>query len=320
MFADRLMESIRKKGNPSVLGLDPRPDMIPRCIRDAQGKDLCQAVYGFNRALIDAVADIIPAVKLQVAFYEALGLEGLRAYRLTADCARERGLLVIGDVKRGDISSTAEAYREAHFHGYFQCDAVTINPFLGYDSVEPFLQSCSEDGKGVFVLVKTSNPSSGELQNLKVGDEYLFQYLGKKVADWGRGLIGKYGYSSVGAVVGATYPGELEHLRRLMPNTPLLVPGYGAQGAGSAAVAHAFDEKGLGAVVNSSRALMGAYLKTEKPERITVHELKKYTRDEALRMRDDIMDAIANKMQKPKGNVRMGKQEREMVKPEGLKG
>lgn len=292
MFADRLIKSIKKKGNPSVMGLDPRPGLIPQFLRDSFGGDLCQAVFEFNKALIDAVADLVPAVKLQIAFYEALGLEGLRAYHRTAHYARERGLLVIGDVKRGDISSTAEAYRDAHFHGYFQCDAVTLNPFLGYDSIEPFLKSCIEGGKGVFILVKTSNPSSGELQNLKVGDEYLFQYLGRKVADWGRDLIGEYGYSSVGAVVGATFPGELEDLRNIMPHTPLLVPGYGAQGAGGTAVANAFDDNGLGAVVNSSRALMGAYKLAEKPEYITAQQLKRYTRDEVLRMRDDITGAI----------------------------
>jgi orotidine-5'-phosphate decarboxylase len=295
MFADRLMEAIKKKGNPSVLGLDPRPDLIPRFLLDSLGGDLNKAVLEFNRILIDAVADLIPAVKLQIAFYEALGLEGLKAYRGTADYAREKGLLVIGDVKRGDISSTAQAYRDAHFHGYFECDAVTINPFLGYDSVEPFLKSCREDGKGVFILVKTSNPSSVELQNLKVGDEYLFQYLGKMVADWGRDLTGKYGYSSVGAVVGATYPGELMDLRRIMPNTPLLIPGYGAQGAGGKEVAPAFDDSGLGAIVNSSRALMGAYRSAENPEYITAEEVKKYTRSEALRMREDIEGEIAKR-------------------------
>lgn len=295
MFADRLMESIKKKGNPSVLGLDPRPGMIPRCIRDVHGEDLGRTVFEFNKALIDSVADLVPAVKLQIAFYEALGLEGLRAYRETADYAKERGLLVIGDIKRGDISSTAEAYRDAHLFGHFRCDAVTLNPFLGYDSVEPFLKACSRDGKGVFILVKTSNPSSGDLQNLKVGDEYLYQYLAGKVAEWGRDLLGKYGYSSVGAVVGATYPGELKVLRRVMSHTPLLLPGYGAQGAGGSDVAAAFDDKGLGAVVNSSRALAGAYLRAEKPECVTVEEFKKYTRDEALRMRDDITDAIKNR-------------------------
>jgi orotidine-5'-phosphate decarboxylase len=295
MFADRLMESIKKKGNPSVLGLDPRPEMIPRCIKDVHGEDLGKAVFGFNKALIDAVADLIPAVKLQIAFYEAIGLEGLRAYRETADYAMERGLLVIGDIKRGDISSTAEAYRDAHFYGYFRCDAVTLNLFLGYDSVEPFLKSCGRDGKGVFILVKTSNPSSGQLQNLKVGDEYLYQYLAGKVAEWGRDLLGEYGYSSVGAVVGATYPGEIKELRRIMPHTPLLVPGYGAQGASGRDVAAAFDDKGLGAVVNSSRALAAAYLKAEKPECVTMEELVKYTRDEALRMRDDITGAIKNR-------------------------
>ena len=299
MFADRLMEGIKMKGNPSVLGLDPRLDLIPKFLLDRRGGDLNKAVLEFNRILIDAVADIIPAVKLQIAFYEALGIEGLKAYRRTADYAREKGLLVIGDVKRGDISSTAEAYRDAHFHGYFECDAVTINPFLGYDSVEPFLKSCIEYGKGVFILVKTSNPSSGELQNLRVGDEYLYRYLGKLVEKWGRDLIGDHGYSSVGAVVGATYPAELMDLRKTMPHTPLLVPGYGAQGAGGAAVVNAFDGNGLGAIINSSRALMGAYRLAENPEYITADDIKKYTRDEALRMREDIAGELAKRHVNP---------------------
>lgn len=289
MFADRLMESIMMKKNPSVMGLDPRPEMIPRCIKDKFSTgSIGLWVLEFNKVLIDAVADIIPAVKLQIAFYEALGLEGLKAYSGTADYARAKGLLTIGDVKRGDVSSTAKAYRDAHFYGYFKCDALTLSPFLGYDSIEPFIRACNEDGKGIFILVKTSNPSSGELQDLKIGDEYLYQYLGKKVSKWGEDLIGRYGYSSIGAVVGATYPGELQELRDLMPHTPLLVPGYGAQGAGGKEVAGALDENGLGAIINSSRALMGAYLKGEEPEHITVDELKKLTYDAALRMRDDI--------------------------------
>ncbi len=298
MFADRLIEKIKEKGNPSVMGLDPRPEMIPRCIWGDLGdsdQDTGLAVFRFNRALIDAVYDIIPAVKLQIAFYEALGLEGLRAYGRTIDYARERGLLVIGDVKRGDISSTAEAYRRAHFNGYMECDAITLNPFLGYDSIQPFLQSCSRDGKGIYILVKTSNPSSGDLQDLRVGDEYLYQYLAKKVSDWGNPYKGKYGYSAVGAVVGATYPEELMNLRDIMPHTPLLVPGYGAQGGNGSHVVHAFNSDGLGALINSSRKIMGAYMKAEKPENVTGQEFREYARAEALRMKQDIVGELAKR-------------------------
>ncbi len=296
MFADRLMEGIKDKGNPSVMGLDPRADMIPRFIKDTyENSDIGRRVFEFNKILIDAIYDIIPAVKLQIAFYEALGISGLKAYSKTLEYAKKRGLLTIGDIKRGDISSTAMAYRDAHFYGYFRCDAITLNPFLGYDSIEPFLGACDKDGKGVFILVKTSNPSSTELQHLRVGGEKLYEYLGKKVAKWGRDLIGKNGYSSVGAVVGATYPEELKKLRRIMPRVPFLVPGYGAQGAGGKEVAYAFDNDGLGAVINSSRALMGAYLRAKEPERITTDTLIEYTRNEALRMRNDIKYAIKNR-------------------------
>lgn len=300
MFADRLMKSIRDKENPSVIGLDPRVDMIPRCIKNGPGKgDIGRGVFEFNKTLIDAVHDIIPAVKLQIAFYEALGIEGLKAYSRTLDYAKGKGLITIGDVKRGDISSTAKAYRDAHFYGYFQCDAITLNPFLGYDSLEPFLEACSKDGKGIFVLVKTSNPSSGELQNLNTDNGILYEYLGEKVVKWGRDLTGKYGYSSVGAVVGATYPGELKGLRNIMPRVPFLVPGYGAQGARGKEVAYAFNDDGLGAAINSSRALMGAYLQAKEPENIRIDALMKYTRDAALRMKDDINGAIANRPLQP---------------------
>lgn len=299
MFADRLIEKIREKENPSVLGLDPRMELIPRCMGEDLGtteEDMATVICRFNRALIDAVEDIIPAVKLQIAFYEALGIEGLKAYRNTIDYARGKGLLVIGDVKRGDIASTAEAYRAAHLGGYFECDAVTLNPFLGYDSLKPFIEACKEQGKGIFILVKTSNPSSGELQNMMVNNEYLYVHLAKKVAEWGREAVGEYGYSSVGAVVGATYPEELKMLRKVMPNTLLLVPGYGAQGGTAKDVVHAFNKDGLGAVINSSRKIMGAYLKAERSGGVSVKEFKEYARREAINMKQDIVGEIEKAM------------------------
>lgn len=295
MFVDRLIEKIKEKGSPAILGLDPRLELIPRCVMDGLGnteEDIGISVFRFNRALIDAVADIIPAVKLQIAFYEALGIEGLKAYRRTIDYARQKGLLVIGDIKRGDISSTAVAYKQAHLSGPFGCDAVTLNPFLGYDSVEPFIGACREEGKGVFILVKTSNPSSGDIQNLQVGGEYLYMTLARKVVEWGKDAVGKYGYSSVGAVVGATYPHELDVLRNEMPCTYFLVPGYGAQGAGGKEVVNAFNGDGLGAVVNSSRGIMGAYLKAGKGDQVTLDEFKEYAREEAEAMKEDIIRAL----------------------------
>ncbi len=295
MFVDRLIEKIKDRGNPSVLGLDPRMELIPPCVRDGLGnseEDLGTAVFRFNRALIDAVVDVVPAVKLQIAFYEAMGIEGLKAYRRTIEYARGNGLLAIGDVKRGDISSTARAYKQAHLDGPFACDAVTLNPFMGYDALEPFIKACEEEGKGVFILVKTSNPSSGELQNLVTENEYLYIKLARKVAGWGRGAVGRYGYSSVGAVVGATYPKELAALRKEMPGTFFLVPGYGAQGGGGKEVVNAFNPDGLGAVVNSSRAIMGAYLKDGKGEGVTLEEFKDSARREAIRMRQDIMKEL----------------------------
>lgn len=295
MFIDRLIEKIEEKNNPSVLGLDPRIELIPSCIKDGMEDtihDMGIAVLRFNRALIDAVADIVPAVKLQIAFYEALGIEGLKTYQRTIEYAREKGLLVIGDIKRGDICSTALAYKQAHLDGPFACDAVTLNPFLGYDALEPFIQACEKEGKGIFILVKTSNPSSGELQNLIVENEYLYMKLAKKVVEWGKGAVGRYGYNSVGAVVGATYPEELAVLRREMPETFFLVPGYGAQGGSGKEVVNAFNLDRLGAVVNSSRGIMGAYLKTEKGENVTLEEFKDCARSEAIRMRQDIMEEL----------------------------
>jgi len=295
LFSDRLIESITNKNNPSILGLDPRPELIPDCIKSGLGdtsQGMGAAVFRFNRALIDSVEDIIPAVKLQIAFYEALGIEGLKAYQETIKYARSRDILVIGDIKRGDISSTAAAYKHAHLDGPFACDAVTLNPFLGYDAVMPFIKACEEQDKGVFILVKTSNPSSGDLQNMVVNGEYLYQHLGRMITEWGRNAVGDSGYSSVGAVVGATYPKEMAVLRGIMPKALFLVPGYGAQGGGGAEVAGAFNRDGLGAVINSSRAIMGAYLKTNKGPDVTLEEFRQAAYDEAIRMKEDITSAL----------------------------
>jgi orotidine-5'-phosphate decarboxylase len=295
VFSDRLIEKIIEKSNPSVLGLDPRLELIPGCIRAGLGdttQDVGAAVFRFNRALIDAVAEIMPAVKLQIAFYEALGIDGLKAYQNTLEYACSKGLIVIGDIKRGDISSTAAAYKYAHFDGPFACDAVTLNPFLGYDAVLPFIRACEEQDKGVFILVKTSNPSSGDLQNMMVDGDYLYKHLGRMVAAWGKSAVGTHGYSSVGAVVGATYPKEMAVLRKEMPGALFLVPGYGAQGGSGREVANAFNKDGLGAIINSSRAIMGAYMKTEKGPEVTLEEFRQAAHNEAVRMKKDITAAL----------------------------
>jgi len=287
-FADRMVEAIKKKGNPICVGLDPRLDKIPEFIRKHafeasgnQGNPLraaAEALLAFNKGIIDAVADIVPVVKPQVAFYEIFGAEGMRVYEETIDYAHEKGLVTIADVKRNDIGSTAEAYAEAYLGEtkvedesvrVFDADSVTVNGYLGADGVKPFIKVAANDGKGIFVLVKTSNPSSGELQDLFVYDEVakekeakpLYEIMGHYVDSWGADEIGESGYSCVGAVVGATYPAQAKKLRAIMPHAYFLVPGYGAQGGGAKDVAPCFNKDGLGAVVNSSRGIIFAYMK-----------------------------------------------------------
>jgi len=271
-FADRLMDAMRRKKSQVAVGLDPRLDRMPRrLVREAMERHgstptgAAQAIVAFNRAVIDAVAPHAVAVKCQVAFYERFGCEGMRAYAQALVDARERGLIVIGDVKRSDIASTVQAYAEAHLGGDapaapdFVADAVTVNPLLGSDGVLPFLEAASARGGGVFVLVRTSNPSSAELQELSCDGRRLWERLAGMVAEWGLPYVGRSGYSALGAVVGATFPRELAALRGLMARTPLLVPGFGAQGGGVVDVAGAFDRDGLGALVSSSRGIIYAW-------------------------------------------------------------
>lgn len=275
-FADRLCSAIEAKEGPVVVGLDPQLDQLPPFLRRA-----CQAVYGttpraaaealwqFNRTLINAVHDLVPAVKPQLAFYERYGVEGLRAYTRTVRYAREAGLLVIADGKRNDIGSTAEGYADAFLgqtHLFdqdvpaeFAADALTVNGYLGGDGIAPFVDRVERYGTGVFVLVKTSNPSSGDLQDLDVAGRPLYEHMGALVERWGESTRSACGYSSVGAVVGATYPEQGSRLRALMPHTFFLVPGYGAQGATAADVAGCFDAGGRGAVINASRSICFAY-------------------------------------------------------------
>jgi len=266
-FADRLIETVERKRSCVVVGLDPQLDSLPSELREKARRstaDAADAVLEFNRRVLDAVADHAAAVKPQSAFYEALGWEGVRALAATVRAAHERGLLVIADVKRGDIGSTAEAYAQGHLD-LLEADAVTVNPYLGIDGIAPFIKR-ARDGKGIFVLVKTSNPSSVELQDLDASGAKVYEKVAELVARWGGDCRGETGYSAVGAVVGATFPAAAEKLRRLMPHAPFLVPGYGAQGATADDCRPCFDAQGRGAVVNSSRGIIFAYRRPDQPQ------------------------------------------------------
>ncbi len=259
-FADRLVEAVREKNSRVVVGLDPRLESLPEELQRGTRRDIekaCRAILEFNSEIVSIVKPHAVAVKPQVAFYERLGPHGLLTYFATCLHARKQGLLVIGDVKRGDVPDTAAAYAEAHFVS-FPCDAVTVNPFFGSDGMEPFVQAAKKNGGGLFVLVKTSNPGSGEIQDLLVDGRPLYLHLARKVAEWGEGSRGGSGYSAVGAVVGATHPRQAAEIRAALPGAFFLVPGYGAQGATASDLKVCFNQDGLGAVVNSSRGIIFA--------------------------------------------------------------
>ncbi len=274
---DRLIEEIKKKEAPIVVGLDPNLRFIPSQLQKEAYREFgetlegaAEAVWQFNRAITDAICDLVPAVKPQIAMYEQFGIPGLEAFKKTTDYCRKKGLIVIGDVKRGDIGSTSECYAVAHLgrtrvgektFPAFEEDFATVNPYLGSDGIKPFVSVCQQENKGIFVLVKTSNPSSGEFQDRRIEGENrtLFELVAEKVTEWGEGLVGEYGYSSIGAVVGATYPEEGKKLRKLLPKSYILVPGYGAQGGKGKDLKHFFQKDGLGAIVNSSRGIIAAY-------------------------------------------------------------
>ena len=298
---DILIEKIKEKNNPTVAGLDPKLDYVPDDIKNAAFKEYgetfagaANAIYEFNRILIDALCDIVPAVKPQSAYYEMYGVEGIKCLKKTIDYAKKNGMYVILDAKRGDIGATSEAYANAYIgttqlggseEVAFDADCLTVNPYLGTDGIKPFADLCESNGKGIFVLVKTSNKSSGELQDLKCGNVYIYEHMAELVKMWGSGSIGTNGYSSVGAVVGATYPEQAEALRSRMPHTYFLVPGYGAQGGKAEDVAKSFNRDGLGAIVNASRSIMCAYMKNGG----TIGDA---ARAEAIRMRDDILRVL----------------------------
>ncbi len=301
MSFDRLIQKIKETKNPSVVGLDPKLEYVPKYICEKhfaeEGTTLkaaANAILEFNRAIIDEIYDIVPAIKPQAAYYEMYGWEGVRVLAETIKYAQEKGMFVMTDGKRNDIGATMEAYAAAHLGTVmvngtemepFGADALTVNGYLGTDGIVPLMKICKEKDKGIFVLAKTSNPSSGELQDQCIGETPIYAVMGDMCETWGEDTIGEYGYSAVGAVVGATYPEQLTELRKRLPHTMFLVPGYGAQGGGAAGLAGAFDENGLGAIVNSSRAIMCAYKKEENcPE----EQFAQAARREAIRMRDDI--------------------------------
>lgn len=264
-FADRLLGTVEDRRSHVVVGLDPDYSLFPPELRtltreeEADPVALAERFGVFLRGILDAVTGLAVAVKPQLAYFEALGSPGYRLYEQIVAEAGDRGLLVIADAKRGDIGSTAEAYARAHLD-VVGADAVTVNPWFGTDGVEPFLRRARETGRGVFVLVKTSNPGSAEIQDLPLGDGApVYEHVARLADTWGAGVVGECGYSSVGAVVGATHPAQAAALRAAHPRLPFLVPGYGAQGAGAAQLSGIFDENGTGAVVNSSRAVLYAY-------------------------------------------------------------
>ncbi|SEW34886.1 orotidine-5'-phosphate decarboxylase [[Clostridium] fimetarium] len=275
---NKLVDKIKKVDAPIVVGLDPMMNYIPEHITKAAfaeyGETLegaAEAIWQYNKGIVDATYDIIPAVKPQIAMYEQFGIEGLKAFQKTVDYCKSKDLVVIGDVKRGDIGSTSQAYAIAHLGkvqvgtkkiSVFNEDFATVNPYLGSDGINPFIDVCKEENKGIFILVKTSNPSSGEFQDQLVNGRPLYELVGEQVAKWGETHMGN-DYSYVGAVVGATYPEMGKILRKLMPKTYILVPGYGAQGGTAKDLAPYFNEDGLGAIVNSSRGIIAAY-KQEK--------------------------------------------------------
>jgi len=303
MSIDILIKKIKEKNNPTVAGLDPLLEYVPRHIIDESfetyGKNLkgaVEAIYKFNTALIDELSEVVAAVKPQSAYYELYGWQGVEVLDRTIKYAKEKGLYVIADVKRNDIGSTAKAYAGAYLAGAdvdgetfdtFGADSVTINGYLGTDGIAPFVSACETHKKSMFVLVKTSNPSSGELQDKLISGDAVYEVMADMVNKWGETTIGEYGYSSVGAVVGATYPEMQKVLRERMPKAYFLVPGYGAQGAGAKDIVNAFNKDGLGAVINSSRAIMCAYKKTGDDK-----DFAKAAKAEAIRMRDEIMAAI----------------------------
>ncbi len=306
---NKLVAKIKKTGAPIVVGLDPMMKFIPEHIKEKAFKEYgetldgaAEAIFEYNKEIVDNIYDLIPAVKPQIAMYEQFGIPGMTAFKKTVDYCKAKDLVVIGDIKRGDIGSTSEAYAIGHlgkvsvgsksYYGFDE-DFATVNPYLGSDGVNPFINVCKEEKKGIFVLVKTSNPSSGEFQDREIAgadNRPLYEIVGEKVADWGKDCMGDE-YSYVGAVVGATYPEMGKVLRKIMPKAYILVPGYGAQGGKGKDLVHFFNEDGLGAIVNSSRGIIAAY-QQDKYSMFSPVDFAKASRQAVIDMREDIKEAL----------------------------
>lgn len=303
---NKLIANIKKTNAPIVVGLDPMLSYVPEHIKEKAFKEkgetlegAAEAIWQFNKAIVDNVYDLIPAVKPQIAMYEQFGIPGLCVYKRTVDYCKEKGLVVIGDIKRGDIGSTSAAYAVGHLgkvqvgnktYAGFDEDFATVNPYLGSDGVKPFIDVCKEEKKGIFILVKTSNPSSGEFQDRMIEGRPLYEWVGEKVAAWGEECMGDE-YSYVGAVVGATYPEMGKILREIMPKAYILVPGYGAQGGKGKDLAHFFQKDGLGAIVNSSRGIIAAY-KQEQYAKFGAENFADASRQAVIDMQKDIAESI----------------------------
>ncbi len=303
---NKLISKIRQTGAPIVVGLDPMMKYIPGQIQEKAfaeyGESLegaAEAIWQYNKGIVDAIYDLVPAVKPQIAMYEQFGVPGIVAFKKTVDYCKEKGLVVIGDIKRGDIGSTSEAYAVGHLGRVqvgektccgFDEDFVTVNPYLGSDGVKPFIKVCQEEKKGIFVLVKTSNPSSGELQDRIAEGRPIYELVGEQVAAWGEECMGD-NYSYIGAVVGATYPEHGRVLRKIMPKAFILVPAYGAQGGKGADLVHFFNQDGLGAIINSSRGIITAY-QQEKYAKYGAQGYADASRAAVLDMREDIANAL----------------------------
>ena len=297
---DRLIEKIKQTDNPSVVGLDTNFDYLPDELRAgvADLRGAAQAIAEFNRYVIDNICDIVPAVKVQIAYYEMYGVEGMKTFAETLAYASKKGMYVMTDAKRNDIGATAECYAKAYLgktfvngasETAFDSDFLTVNAYLGSDGIVPFLKWMKERDKGIFVLVKTSNPSSGELQDMRLSDgKTVYEYMGQLVEEWGKNCRGKYGYSDVGAVVGATHPAQAEILRKQMPHTFFLIPGYGAQGGTARDLKVCFDADGMGGIVNSSRGILCAY----RQEKYNGKSYSEAARLASIDMKNDLNQAI----------------------------
>ncbi len=301
---DQLIKRIDELNNPTVVGLDPQLKFIPGHIKEKAFEEFGKTPRGaamsfleFNQGIIDEIHDLVPAVKPQIAMYEQFGYEGIKAYMETIEYAKKKGLIVIGDVKRGDIASTATAYSHGHIgrvdvegvaHEVFKEDFITVSPYLGYDSIEPYVPDLERYNKGLFVLVKTSNPNSKEIQNLTIEGELLYEKVAKLLKSWGGKVMGEMGYSRIGAVVGATHPDDAARVRKILPDTFFLVPGYGAQGATAEDLKPNFNPGGKGAIINSSRGIIAAYKKPEYEKNFSGKEFHKAARQAVIDMKQDL--------------------------------